>query len=257
MRTDQLNLELPNGLETIFLDAGNTLISMDYAWIQRELAGRGHVVSIAALVSAEAAARPATSRHVAEMAEQSGLDAYLFYLSQILANLLGVRDLSDTVLDALCRSVAAALKRPGSDHRLWSKVLPGVPDALSIMRRIGLKLIVVSNSDGSVERALKNLGLADQFAAVLDSQIVGFEKPDPLFFEHALTVAGADPDKTLHVGDMYFQDVLGARAAGIECVLLDPDDNWGGADCVRRRDLLELARELEAAQVQPGFKRGD
>jgi HAD superfamily hydrolase (TIGR01509 family) len=233
---------LGTGIDTVFLDAGNTLISMDYAWIAAELRRRGLDVAVADLARAEAAARPATSRFVAGMDRQSGVDAFVFYLHRILERLPGARAVPSQ--NKLVLAVAAALKSPRGDHRLWSVVLEGVPEALEALRSSGRRLVVVSNSDGSVERALTDTGLAARIDVILDSEIVGFEKPDPRLFEHALEVAGARREATLHVGDMYFQDVLGARAAGIDSVLLDPFDDWLDADCPRRRDLADVAAEL-------------
>ena len=235
-------------IETLFLDAGNTLISMDYGWIARELNDRGVAVGADAVGRAEAAARPATSKHVADGRDQSGRGPFEYYLARILDALPDAEGLEPARRADLVRDVAAALKRPGEDYRLWSRVLPGVPEALARLRRLGLELVVVSNSDGSVARALEELGLAEHLTSILDSAIVGYEKPDARFFEHALEVSGARAELTLHVGDMYYQDVVGARSAGVEVVLLDPYDDWDVEDCVRCRDLSELTEWIAVAR---------
>lgn len=235
-------------LETLFLDAGNTLISMDYGWIARELGAHGLETDAADIARAEAAARPATSKHVAQGRDQSSRGAFEYYLARILDGLPVVAALDSDRRAELVREVAIAVKRPGEDHRLWSRVLPGVPEALADLRDLGLDLIVVSNSDGSVEQALDELGLARYLTEVLDSAIVGFEKPDARFFEHALERSGARREHTLHVGDMYYQDVVGARAAGVDVVLLDPYDDWHAVDCVTCRDLSELVARISAAR---------
>ena len=61
---------------------------------------------------------------------------------------------------------------------------------------------------------------------VIDSALVGYEKPDPRIFAAALERTGADPDRTLHIGDLYHADVVGARTAGIHALLLDPYGDW-------------------------------
>jgi putative hydrolase of the HAD superfamily len=127
-------------------------------------------------------------------------------------------------------------------------VLPGVPEALGRFRELGLQLVVVSNSDGTVERGLEAAGLRGFFDIVLDSAVVGFEKPDPRFFEHALERAGATASRVVHVGDLYHADVTGARAAGVHAVLLDPYDDWQGVDVERARGLLDLAERLAAGR---------
>ena len=75
------------------------------------------------------------------------------------------------------------------------------------------------------------------------------EKPDRRIFEHALSVSGAEPETTLHVGDLYDADVLGARAAGIHPALIDPFDDWRDVDCQRFRDVAELQIALCAARA--------
>jgi putative hydrolase of the HAD superfamily len=100
-----------------------------------------------------------------------------------------------------------------------------------------LRLAVVSNADGTVERALTEQGLRPHLELVVDSAVVGMAKPDPRIFAHAITALECTPDSTLHVGDMYFADVAGARGAGIHAVLLDPFDDWPDVDCLRLPNL--------------------
>ena len=66
-----------------------------------------------------------------------------------------------------------SLRHPGQSDRLWSWVLPGVPEALAALVELGLDLVVVSNADGTVERGLETRGLRHHFRAVIDSAVVG------------------------------------------------------------------------------------
>ena len=235
-------------IETLFLDAGNTLICMNYAWVAAELEALGIDASEAEIRRAEAAARPATSRRIATGGHNDDVDHFAFHISQMLARL----DFGPGIemdMTALARRLTPRLKKPGEDHRLWSWVLPGVPEALAKLRALGLRLVVVSNSDGSVARALTDLGLASHLDAIFDSHIIGFEKPDPRFFAHALRESGAVAERTAHVGDMYYQDVQGSRAAGLYSVLLDPYGDWEVGDCERCRDLTELAERMRRARA--------
>ena len=128
--------------------------------------------------------------------------------------------------------------------RLWTKVPPEVPDALARMRASGRKLIVVSNSDGEVDRRLTDLGLFDLVDDVVDSGTVGHEKPDPRIFEFAAERAQTPTNRCVHVGDLYSVDVLGAQSAGVHAVLLDPFGDWDGYDCHRSKNLATFADEL-------------
>lgn len=234
-------------LETLFLDAGNTLICMNFEWVAEELRALGVDADAASLRRAEAAARPATSARIASMRTGDDHDLFLFHLTGMLTRLQAQRRGGRADWPALAVRLCERIKSPGRDYRLWSWVLPGVPEALRRLRALGLKLVVVSNSDGSVARALEELGLSVDLDAVFDSHVVGYEKPDPRFFAHALELSGSSAARTAHVGDMYCQDVQGSRAAGLHSVLLDPYGDWEIEDCARCRDLPELAARIAGA----------
>jgi putative hydrolase of the HAD superfamily len=238
-------------IEVVFLDAGNTLVSIDFDRVAAELAALGFACDAAAVRRAEAAARPAVSRFVAERSTE-GADTFRFYLRQVLGGLEPVASAGAPALEASASQLAARLRFPGESHRLWRFVLPGVPEALAALRDLGLRLLVVSNSDGSIERGLGEVGLLPYFSAVVDSAVVGFEKPDPRIFEHALGRAGVPGRRALHVGDLYHADVAGARAAGVNALLLDPFGDWDDVDCERVEDLSELARRMRAAREARG-----
>jgi putative hydrolase of the HAD superfamily len=140
-------------------------------------------------------------------------------------------------------SSSAALAELHAYHQLsnlWEYMPGDVLPALRALRAHGLQLVVVSNANGTVEALADRLGLTECVSCVLDSFVEKVEKPDPRFFEIALARSGADRHSTIHVGDLYQVDVVGARAAGITPVLLDAAGLYGDADCVRVRSLAEL-----------------
>jgi putative hydrolase of the HAD superfamily len=108
---------------------------------------------------------------------------------------------------------------------------------------------VVSNSDGRAAAALAAAGLLDAFEFVIDSGEVGVEKPDPRIFQIALDRLGVSPAAALYVGDLYEVDVVGARAAGLDVVLLDPDGANAGRGVRTFRSVAELADGLLAAHA--------
>ena len=101
------------------------------------------------------------------------------------------------------------------------RVYPEVPDVLAALRGRGLRLAVVSNFDSRLPPLLDALGLAPFFDAVVCSGAVGAAKPDGAIFAHALAALGVDAHEALHVGDSRVNDYDGARAAGIEALLVD------------------------------------
>ena len=99
---------------------------------------------------------------------------------------------------------------------------------------------MISNSNGSARTLLEGAGLGDELDFVIDSALVGVEKPDPRIFRLALEQAGVAPHEAVYIGDLYSVDVLGSRAAGLRSILLDPRGYWGERDC-------DCAPDLDAA----------
>lgn len=107
------------------------------------------------------------------------------------------------------------------------RVFEDVSPALSAIRATGAKTVVVSNWDAALEGLLVELGLRRQLDAVVSSGVLGVAKPDPAIFLEALRRVGIAPQHAVHVGDSLVDDVQGARAAGVEPVLLARDGGGG------------------------------
>ncbi len=236
-------------IDTVFLDVGNTLISIDFAWVAAELGSRGVRTDTEALRRAEAAARPAYSRRLFVDGVPAGTDLFRAYLVALIELLPAAAPLSPARFDALVADLRRVLRPDGRASVLWRSVMPGVPGALARLQSQGLRLVVVSNSDGTVEQSLVEAGLRPYLTHVVDSALAGFEKPDPRIFLHALAHTGAVAERTLHIGDLYHADVLGARGAGIHALLLDPYDDWGGIDCAVAHHLTEVADAMAATRA--------
>jgi putative hydrolase of the HAD superfamily len=103
---------------------------------------------------------------------------------------------------------------------------PDAAPALAAARERGRRLVVVSNWDVSLNDVLERLGLARLLDGVVTSAAAGARKPAPAIFARALLLAGVRPDEAIHVGDSLDEDVAGARAAGIEPILIrrEPGD---------------------------------
>ena len=138
----------------------------------------------------------------------------------------------------------AVIREINREGRLWSFVPADVPGALERLQALGFGLAVVSNANGTVRERLRLLGLGRFFPIVVDSHEEKIEKPDPRVFLPALRALGVTPDRALYVGDLFHIDVLGARAAGIDAVLLDHDDLRSHVDVPRIRSLSELPAML-------------
>lgn len=219
-------------VKTLFLDAGGVLVNPNWGRISDALAAHGVRVAPGVLAAAEPHAKrrldvPDLVRHGDD--SKRGWT----YFNLVLEH-AGIASSSGT------KAALAQLQAYHAVHNLWEQVPDDVVPALERLRARVPRLVVVSNANGRLHVVLERLGLARFFDFMLDSYLEGVEKPDPRLFRLALDRAGGHPETTLHVGDFYWIDVQGARAAGLRAVLLDAAGLYPDADCPRIRSLGEL-----------------
>ena len=123
-----------------------------------------------------------------------------------------------------------------TDPATW-RVFDDVLPALDRLRACGLKLGVISNWDNRLVPLLGNLGLGGCFDAIVVSCHVHSCKPERRIFRSAARRFSLIPSTILHVGDSWDMDILGARRAGFEALLLDRGRPRSRG---RIRSLLEL-----------------
>lgn len=220
-------------IQLLSLDAGGVLVFPNFARISETFARHGIHVSADALQSADpygrfgvdtadrvAATNDADrgSMHFRVMLERAGVPA-----------------------DAPIQPALDELWIYHSEHNLWEYVPPDVIPALERLTATGVPLAIGSNANGIIHRVFERSGLRRYFSVICDSQLEGVEKPDRRFFEILVERAGGRPETTLHVGDLYHVDVVGARSAGLQTMLLDPHDLYAGYDVRRVKSLSELA----------------
>lgn len=226
------------GVDVVCLDAGGVLLFPNWARVSEVLARHDIAVSPGTLADADLRARLTFDRREVVAATNNAGHARTYY--EHVMEAAGVPDGG---------RLAGALAELRESHRasnLWETVAGDAHAALGRLKASGRRLLVVSNADGRLGDLLARTGLAPFFDAAIDSHDVGVEKPDPRIFAIALGRVAGRPDAAVHVGDMYNIDVLGARAAGLTPILIDPIDLQPAADCLRVRSLTGLADLLGA-----------
>lgn len=121
------------------------------------------------------------------------------------------------------------------------------PDAEPLLKKLvedGYTSVLVSNAPPDTAQVVEALGLKRYMKHIVISGLVGFSKPHPEIFRIAMREAGVEPSKVVHVGDLYESDVVGARNAGIEGVLIDREGTGTLYDCPRIKSLSEVYRFL-------------
>jgi putative hydrolase of the HAD superfamily len=120
-----------------------------------------------------------------------------------------------------------------------------VKPALNALKNRGLVLGLISNIEQDMTGTLDRLGLRAWLGVVVTSQDANANKPKPEIFQYALQQAGVPPAESIYVGDQYQVDVLGARGAGMQAILLDRTGYHEDiTDCPRIRTLAEVAEHL-------------
>jgi putative hydrolase of the HAD superfamily len=124
-------------------------------------------------------------------------------------------------------------------------VFDDVRPSLRELRDRGLRLVVVSNWDVSLTDVLQRLGLSPLLDGIVTSAAAGARKPGAAIFERALRLARSAPGRVAHVGDSIVEDVEGARAAGIEAILVRRDGRSGPPGVRTITTLAALATAIE------------
>jgi len=110
------------------------------------------------------------------------------------------------------------------DRALESLVpVAGIGETVRYLHDRGCRLGVVSSAvhHRFVEWSLERLRLRDAFSSVVTSASAGYYKSSPLIYAHALRELGADPARSVHVGDSLRWDVRGSRQAGMKAIWFD------------------------------------
>lgn len=243
-------LELTAGVELLCLDAGNVVIFLDHARLARVVTACGFPAGAEQLKASEGYAKRAAERgDVTEVpfafeglpgARHWGLN---------MATLL--RDAG--VPTSALTSVLNAVWLEHAELNLWNQVPAELPAALAAFRAKGGKTVLISNSEGMLEQLFASMPVRAQLDLLLDSGVVGIEKPDPRIFEMALGHFGLGKHQALHLGDTFLTDILGARAAGVRHALIDPFDQYQGMhpDVPRVPSAAAVAQALTRTRSTP------
>jgi HAD superfamily hydrolase (TIGR01549 family) len=218
----------------VTFDAGQTLIELDLRFMARRLLERGVAVEPAAL----AAAAPAAWRRYDALVDSAAGQPWRALISALLTGArvdpAGVPALVDWLWDEQPRA------------NLWRAQIPGMVALARALAGRGVAVAVLSNSEGRLAELLAEIGIADAFAAVIDSGRFGIEKPDRRIFDHARALLGVD-EPGIHIGDSWPADVAGALGAGWRAI-------WFGRRATPVDDpRVEVARD--AGEVAAALAR--
>lgn len=121
---------------------------------------------------------------------------------------------------------------------------PDVRPLLKDLQAKGFKLCLISNATDLARSVMDNLGLSRFFDPIVISSEVGSRKPDKRIFDIAMDGAKVAPNRSVYVGDKLEVDVVGAKKAGMNAILIDRLGIYQDVHCLRIESLRELRRFL-------------
>jgi HAD superfamily hydrolase (TIGR01493 family) len=148
----------------------------------------------------------------------------------------------EAVLTAYAAALESWFSRPG--------VLRPYPEVTEVLDRLlaeGYRLGIVSNWSWNLRQRVAQAGLDGYLELIWGSAYAGCYKPHPGVFRQALEQMALSPGQALYVGDSYPHDVVGARDAGLDAVLVDRNGAAGAPDCPVVGDLRGLFDLLAAS----------
>jgi putative hydrolase of the HAD superfamily len=235
-------------LDAVLFDAGGTLVRLDFEWMSEWLRAEGLAVPADTLRRGEVEGRRRYDASLGAPARGSGPqplgrrgDA-----REYLAGMLESAGVAAHTLDRALDAFSARQSGPG----LWVRPMEGAREALDGVAALGLRRAVVSNSDGRAEQHLRDCGVLEGLEFVIDSHLVGVEKPDPRILDLALDRLGVPARRAIFVGDIRSVDEAVARAAGAHFVLVDPWRDYGAGED-RIASMHDLVAHLKSRFTLP------
>jgi putative hydrolase of the HAD superfamily len=232
-------------IRSVFFDLGGTLLIMRRDRVlQRVLQDEGYSVELKRIRASYEEMEPGWLEYYAghHATGSAAVEAYRRLNALVIKNL----GITKSAKEAERLSNLARDRREEISSSIPVELYPDAEPALSKLTSLGLTLALVSNAPPDTSQTVDELGLSRYIKHIVISGIVGYSKPNPQIFRIALSRASANAKETIHVGDVYASDVVGARNAGIRAVLLDREGTSGAKDCERIRSLAELPTLLTA-----------
>ncbi len=102
------------------------------------------------------------------------------------------------------------------------------PDTIEVLSYLRKKYIlhIITNGFSEIQGVkIKNSVLDVYFETMITSEEADVRKPDKLIFEYSLNKTGAKAEESIMVGDDLIVDILGAKAAGMDQVYFNYNNN--------------------------------
>jgi putative hydrolase of the HAD superfamily len=138
-----------------------------------------------------------------------------------------------------------------------SRLYPGAIDTLETLRRMGLRLGMISNATSHtliLDITAKH-EIGQYFDPLVTSAGCGWAKPHPEIFARVLEAWGVPPRAAVMIGDTLRADIAGACAVGMRSILVDIEPN--PANAAFTGPDAATARVTTLGEIPPMIERWD
>lgn len=226
--------------KAVTFDFGQTLADLDVEMLSRRLGERGVALSPERLEGAVPAAWEAYNSSIKGGA---GGHPWKILMTRLFE-----------VAEAPTGAIAGAVDWLWTEQprrNLWRRPVPGMIDVARDLRRAGVPIGVLSNSEGKLAELIEEIGWSDVFPVVADSGKLGMEKPDRAIFDWTAAQLGVATGEIVHIGDAHAADVEGALKAGARAIWFRGDRARAGDD---RLAVCQDAAEVRSALAAWGIR---
>jgi len=226
-------------IETVIFDFGDTLATLNPSKeeiVYEFLASKGLNLSLENIKYAYRVVDYYYKQSALKLIKSNDKKDFLIKINYELLKVIGL-SLKSELWSAELYEYFKSKKR----WELFSEVIP----VLKRLNEVGYKTAILANWDRRLKDIVKDMAIEKYFSHILCSEEISIEKPDPEIFLYLLKVMALNSEKAIYVGNEYETDVIGARDAGLIPVLIDRNNFWPYADCLRFESLIGLSEYLK------------
>lgn len=209
----------PALFDTVFFDVGSTLLELVSAWeniYHSVFQKAGYDLELGEVEQAVAYSWSIVSREDPTAFFEPSREGSLQWQREIEQRIMERLNIHPDVQEEVFWQLIKAFENPAS-YYLFPEVVP----LLQQLKSSGYRLGIISNWSWHLDDLCKYHNIAQYFDKIIISARVGCSKPNPVIFQTALKEMEADPAHTIHIGDTYRADVLGAWSQGMSALWID------------------------------------
>lgn len=114
-----------------------------------------------------------------------------------------------------------------------------------LKKETNYKLAILTNGYYESQKLkIDSTGIAKYFDYIIMSAQTGYQKPDKRAFGYVIDKLKLKPEECLYIGDVFFNDILGAYRAGMKYVLVNNFRKWRYMEGIDVIDHLSMLKEV-------------